>query len=143
MAGSIYIDLCIFHGTGSGVKGYTELSSQASIFSGSSSTNQYYVSGQCYFIGSGSRNEASAASGGAIFGGHSSYNANGGSVGSGCAIFAGTDNHNDGYVAGDAVFSNTNCTNYGTVTGSLLALKPFTNIGTAAKYPLDILGAGI
>ena len=141
--GSIYIDLCIFHGTGSGVKGYTELWSQVSIFSGSSSTNQNYVSGRCYFTGSGSRNESSAASGDAIFGGPSSYNGSSGSVGSGCAIFAGDSNQNNGYVSGDAVFSNTNCTNSGTVTGSLLSLKPITNSGTAAKYPLDVLGAGI
>ena len=150
----------IFSGTNS--INYNYVYSSA-IFSGSNSRNNEVVAGSAVFYGIYSYNNYDASvNSGAIFYGDVSYN-----VGNcyGVAVFHGSDSYNDSNIIGSAIFKGAYSQNYttggisqhalmlaagtsnlGTVSGAFLPMVPLTgtvSTGTAVKYPLDILAAGI
>ena len=141
---SLSFNLGLFYGSGSGP--INSALTGPCIFRGSGASNAYYVGGDAYFIGSGCTNNGQVTGSAYFTNSGGAINNTGGSVG-GLAVFNGGSWESKGLLTGPAVFygqgSGTSRLHSGSVTGALIPLSPFTNTGTAGKYPLDILGTGI
>ena len=141
---SISFNLGLFYGGGSGPVG-AGLNGPC-IFFGNGSSNSQQVNGDAYFIGSGCTNYGEVTGNAFFTNSSGTVNETYGDV-DGLAVFTGGSWENKGTLAGPAVFhgsgAGTSRLHSGSVTGALLPLSEFTNTGTAGKYPLDVLGAGI